>query len=209
MFVAFEADFSHFYLRAFMDDEEDADGGGGNGMDFGADGGELAAVFSQQFFDGDFGFLDFGGVVLVFNAEADFAVLEAVEDIAGGDRIQAFVVNAADGGLLFDVDIDDPALGTFLALKADVFKISGIPQSVEIALQGRGIVSIAGLGGRHAGTDTLRGNAAAAINVDVLNDILLGAGRARLDGNRQQGQPYQGLRKTPQHIFRSLGMGRE
>ncbi len=81
--VALEFDLADFDLRTFLDHKGHATAAGGMGRYFGADGGELAAVLGQQFLERDFGLLDLGGIVLAFRTEADFALLEAVENVAG------------------------------------------------------------------------------------------------------------------------------
>ncbi len=67
MFVASEADVADLNLGAFFDDEGDGDGGGRDGTDFGANGGELTAVLGEQLLQNNFGLLDFGGIVLALN----------------------------------------------------------------------------------------------------------------------------------------------
>jgi hypothetical protein len=52
--VALELDLAHLNLRAFLDHKRDANCGGRNLPDLGADGGELPAVFRQKAFYRDF-----------------------------------------------------------------------------------------------------------------------------------------------------------
>ena len=66
----------------------------------------------------------------------------------------------------------NPALGALLALEADVFKVAGIPESVEVALNGGSVVDVARLG-EDAGPDRVGGDAAIAMNVDADDKILL------------------------------------
>ena len=73
-------------LGAFLDHKGDADRGRRNRPNLGADGGELASVFGQQFLDRHFGFLDLGGIVLALWGQSDLRVLEAVEHVAVGNR---------------------------------------------------------------------------------------------------------------------------
>jgi hypothetical protein len=136
MLVAAEADVANLDLGPLFDDEGDADGSGRDGTDFGADGGELAPVLGEQFLEHDFGLLDLGGIVLALDRESDLAVFEAVEHVAGGDGIETGVVDLADGGALFEVNVQDPALGVLFALEADVFKVAGVPERVEVAFDG-------------------------------------------------------------------------
>ncbi len=172
VFVAPEADASNLDLGPFLNDESDADGGGRDGPDFGADGGELASVLGEQFLEDNFGLLDLGGIVLVLHRESDFALLEAVEHVAGGNGIQAGVVDLADGRPLFEVNVKDPAFGALFALKADVLKVAGVPEGVEVAFDGGGVVDVAGLA-EDASLDRVGGNAAVAVDFDVDDEILL------------------------------------
>jgi len=105
VFIAPEADASNFNLGPFVDNKGDADGSGRDGADFGANGGELTSVLGEQLFQRDLGLLDLRGVVLVLNRESDLALLEPVEDVAGGDRIQTGVVDLAYGRPLLEVNV--------------------------------------------------------------------------------------------------------
>ena len=191
VFVAPETDVADLDLRAFLDHEGDGDGGGRDGTDFGADGGELTAVFGEQSFQDDFGFLDFGGVVLALDRQPDLAVLEAVEHVAGGDRVESGVVDFADRGPLFDVDVNDPALGALLALEADVLEITGVPEGVEVPLDGGGVVDVADFG-EDAGFDGVGGNAAVAVDHDANDEVLLGG-----DGSNHERQSEQNEEAIP------------
>src|SRR3954470_7460546 len=110
--------------------------------DFGADGGELVAMFGFQVPDYDFGLLNFGGIVLRLWRERNFVLLESIENVAFGDGIDAEIVDLSHPRLLFNINMQDPALGRGLALEANILEIAGIPQRVEIALDGRLIVYI-------------------------------------------------------------------
>ena len=166
MFVAAETDAPDLDLGPFLNDESDADGGGRDGADFGADGGELTTMLGEQFLEDNFGLLDLGGIVLALDRESDLALLEAVEHVAGGNGIQAGVIDLADGRPLFDVNVEDPALGALLALKADVLKVAGVPESVEVAFEGGLVVDVAGLA-EDAGLDRVGGDAAVAVDDDA------------------------------------------
>src|SRR5208282_2124864 len=181
MFIAPETNVSNFDLGPLFDDEGDADCCGRNGADFGADSGELTSVLGEQFFEHYFGSFDLGGIILVFHGESDLALFEAVEYVAGGDGIEAGVIDFADGGALFEVNVQNPALGTLLALEADVLKVAGIPERVEVAFDGGRVVDVARLG-EDAGSDGIGGNAAIAVHDDADDEILLaknGGGQER------------------------------
>ena len=156
-------------------------------------------VLALQFFQRDLGLLHLGGIVLALHAQPDFAFLKAIEHIALRDGIEALVIDRANGGFFFYVNVNDPALGALFALNADVFKISRVPQRAEIALNGGFIVSIA-RAGKNAGADGLRRYAAVAVNGDFLNEIALlppGAKAKPTDAGRQRHRPQQAaLRKV-------------
>ena len=169
--VALELDLADFDLGAFLHHERQRDGGGRNGPHFRADGGELVAVRGQQFFDDNFGVLHLGGIVLAFLRQSDLEFFELVEHVALRDRTQADVFDFADGRLFFHVNVNDPALGRLLALDAQVVKVAGVPQGIEVALQRRLVVNIAGAG-EHAGADGVGRDAAVAVDDDLFDHVL-------------------------------------
>src|SRR5581483_3323955 len=170
--VALEFDSTDFDLGAFFDDEGDAHGGRRYGANFGADGSELPPVLGKKAFDRHLGFLHLGGIVLAFNCEADFLFLEAIEHIALGYRTQTYVTDFPYGWALFDVNVDDPALGSLLPFEADVFEVPSVPQRVEVAFEGGRVVNVTGLG-KDTSLNGVHGNTAVAVNPDINNDFLL------------------------------------
>ena len=95
--VARKADAADLYLRAFLDDERDSYSRRRNGPDLRPNRRKLPAMFCQQLLDCHFSLLDAGGIVLAFDRETDLALLEAVQDVAGGNRTQPGVVDLTDG----------------------------------------------------------------------------------------------------------------
>jgi hypothetical protein len=85
-------------------------------------------MFGQKAFDRHFRFFHFRRVVLTLYRQADLRFLEAVQDVAGGDRTQAHVVDLADGRLFLDLDNQPPSLGSLFAAEADVFEVAGVPE---------------------------------------------------------------------------------
>jgi len=81
--------------------------------------------------------------------------------------------------------VKDPAFGVLFALEADVLKVAGIPESVEVPFDGRGIVDVADLA-ENAGLDRLGGDAAVAMDSDVDDEVLLADSRERQQQKRQQ-----------------------
>ena len=64
------------------------------------------------------------------------------------------------------------ALGTFFALDAQIVKITGVPERVEVTLQPGFIVRVAGLG-KDTSANGIRGDAAVAVDHDLLHHVLL------------------------------------
>src|SRR5207248_11319964 len=110
-----------------------------------------------------------------------------------------FIRDRANGGFLFDVNMDGPGLGALSALNADIFKISGVPQRAEVTLDSGCIVGIA-RAGKDSGADGFRRYAAVAVNGDFLNEVALlppGAKAQAKDASRQRHRPQQAaLRKV-------------
>src|SRR5207237_1733032 len=92
--------------------------------------------------DYNFGLLDFCRIVLRLWRERDFVLLESVENIAFGDRIDAEIIDLSHSRLLFDVDMKDPALGRGLALETNILELAGIRQRVEVTHDRRLVVDI-------------------------------------------------------------------
>jgi|SRR5580692_9757617 hypothetical protein len=134
VFVALELDLAHFYFRAFLDHECEADGCRRNLAYFRSDSGELPAVLRQQPFDRHFRFFYSRGVILILDRQSDLRQLKAIQHITRGDRTQADVVNLADRWLFLDVYDDPPTLRRLLPAELNVFEVTGVPKRVEIAL---------------------------------------------------------------------------
>ena len=81
-------------------------------------------------------------------------------------------VDLTDGWPLFEVNVKDPTFGALFALKADVFKIAGIPQGVEVAFNGGVVIDIADFG-EDSSFDGVGRNAAVAVNHDADDEVLL------------------------------------
>ena len=191
VFVAPEADASNLNLGPLLDGESDADGIRRDGTDLGADGGKLTSMLREQFFQDNFGPLDLRGIILALRREGDLALFEAVEDVAGGNRVQAGVVNFADGRPLFDVDVDDPALGILFALKTDVLKVAGVPECVEVTFDGGGVVDVSGFA-EDASLDGVGRNATVAVHLDGDDEVLLPN-----DGDSQEQKRHRNEESIP------------
>src|ERR1700722_5920102 len=145
--VAGEGDIPHLHGGAFLDDEVDRDRGRRDGLDVRLYRRKLVPVLGQQFADHIDGPRQTGGIVGAFHREAgDMLFLEAVENIRSRDRVQALVVDLADGRLFFNDDVENDALGGILTCNLQILEVSGVPERVEVALDGRRIVGLVGVG---------------------------------------------------------------
>src|SRR5215475_10128864 len=120
-------------------------------------------MLGEQIFDYDLCPLDASRVILAFHRKSDLAILEAVQNVAGGYRTQTRIGNFTDSRLLFDVNVDAPAFGRLFPFEADILEIGGIPERIEVAFQSSGVINVARLG-VNAGLDRFRRNAAVAVN---------------------------------------------
>ena len=147
------------------------------------------SVLGQQFLQHDFRFLHLRGIVLVLHREPDLALLEAVEHVGLGDRVQAAVLDLADGRLLFDIDVQDDALGGVFALEAQVVEVAGVPQRGEVAVDRERINRIPRLE-EHARLDRVARNAAVAVTLDAGEQrrLLLRRARGRRGGCSQDAE---------------------
>jgi len=68
--------------------------------------------------------------------------------------------------------VDAPAFGSLLALKTDIFKVSSIPQRIEVSLQSGSIIYVA-WPGEDPSPNSLCWNTTLPMNLDVDDDILL------------------------------------
>ena len=173
--VAGESDIPDFYRGAFLDDEVDRDRGRRNGLDVRLYGRELVPVFGQQVADHIDRTRQPGRIVGALHREAsDMLFLEAVQNIRGRDRVQALVVDLANSRLFFNDDVENDALGGILARDLQILEVSGVPERVEVALDGRRIVGIPGVG-KQPCQYRLSGNAAIADYPDLRHHTRLGA----------------------------------
>ncbi len=102
------------------------------------------------------------------------------------DGVVALVIDLADRGALANEDVEDDALFCIFSLNAQVFKVAGVPERIEVALDRNRVVGVAGMG-EEARKDRFLGNAAIADDPDLVNGLRgLGQGGAR--GNDQQEQ---------------------
>ncbi len=168
--VAGEADVADLDRGAFLDIEGHRDGGGRDGLDLRGDGRELVPVLAEQLPEHGDRPRDARGVVLALHSEADLLLLEAVEHIGLRDGVQPLVVDLADSGLFTDEDVQDLALGGVLFFDADVFEVAGVPERVEVALDGGWVVVVADVG-VEAGEDRFLGDAAVADDANFRDDV--------------------------------------
>src|SRR6266850_4821234 len=90
--VALELDLPDFYLRPFLDLENEYHGvARSDPFVLWRHLCELPPVFSEQFLQYHFRLLDFRGIKLAFDAEPDLALLEPVQDVRFGDGVDSFI----------------------------------------------------------------------------------------------------------------------
>ena len=86
------------------------------------------------------------GSKLAFDGEADFAFLEAIENVGFGNGVDAVIADAADDRALFDFKDDVfviGAVGRVFDAELYVFEKLRVPESLEVAAQRFFIVRIA------------------------------------------------------------------
>ncbi len=145
--ISGEFDPANLDLGAFLDLENENDGvTGSNALVLRSDFRELVAVLPKQFFQDDFRFFDFRGVELAFDAQADLAFLETVENVRFGDGVDAVIADAANLRAFFDFKDDDLTVGParrVFDVELHVFKKLRVPKGLEIATQRLFVVVIA------------------------------------------------------------------
>ncbi len=141
--VAFELDFTDLHLRSFIYVENYLERGRRHLADFRFNRGELAAALGQVLLQNIACALDLVRVVLRFDAEADSAILEAVQNLGHGNRLHALVLDRPYDAPLYHHKGHDPTRLARLAFDADFVEASGVPERHEIAMHGLLIVLIA------------------------------------------------------------------
>ncbi len=101
--------------------------GGWNGLDVWLHGGKLVPVFGQQGADHIDRPRQPRGIVRALDRKADVLFLEAVENVRGGDRVQALVVDLPNGGLFFDDHVENDALGGIFPGDLQILEVSRVP----------------------------------------------------------------------------------
>ena len=124
---------------------------------------------------------------MAFDGEADLFLLEAIEDVGRRNGAVALVIDFADGWPFADEDVEDDAFIRVFAFDAQVLEVAGVPEGVEIALNGDRIVNITRMC-EHAGEDGFLGNTAVADDPDGIDGLrLLGqSGACRKDEKQHQ-----------------------
>ncbi len=143
--------------------------------------GKLVAVLAEHLLQHHLGALDAGLVELALDVEADLLLLEAVHHVRDGDRVQALVVDLADGGLFANVDLQLEAALAWNLLDAHIVEVAGVPERVEVALHHGRVVGVAGAA-EQARDDRLFGDAPVADDLDRAKDL-----RRRFRGELRRG----------------------
>ena len=118
------------------------------------------------------------------DSPGDLPVLEAVEHVALRNRTQAQILDLADGRPFLYINVDPPAFGGLLALEPDILEITGIPQGVKVAIEGRLVIDIAGAG-ENSPSNRLRRNPPISMDYDLRDDFLLSPTR-RTQNQKEQ-----------------------
>ena len=174
--VSCELNFPDLDLRAFLDLKNQNDGvAGSDALVLWGDFRELAAVLAQQFLQHDFGFLDFRGIELAFDAQTDLAFLESVQNVRFGNGVNTIVADATDLGAflhLKDNDFAAGAIGRIFHAELYVLEELRVPQRLKIAPQGLFIVDIT-IAAEDARLQRVATHAAVADKFDAIDDKLL------------------------------------
>ena len=168
--VPLDVDIADLHLRTLGHVEGDAQRRRRDLLDLRIHGGVLPAALGQEILERDGGALHLVGVVLRFHREADFALLEPVQDLRHGDGLDAFVVDGADDAPLGEDEADEQAVRPGLGLQADVVEPAGVPQRHEIAPEDLFVEQVAAFADDHGAQSVLR-HAAGAAELDVVNDV--------------------------------------
>ena len=154
-------------------------------------GGELASALRQILLQNHGGVLDFVGIVLRIGAQADFALLEPVQDLRLLDRLQAVEIESSDHRAFHQHEGYDPARLPGLIGRGDVVEPIGVPESNEVVIQLVFVERVALLG-HDLEPQNILGDATGSPENDVLDDVL--------------GRDCRRLR-TRRRRFGSLGFG--
>src|SRR5262249_30736718 len=101
------------------------------------------------------------------------------------DGAQARVVDLADRGTLFDVNVNDPALCGLFAFKPDVLEVRRVPQRIEVSFERSLVVHISRLG-EDTSFDRFTRDTTVARNPDVNNQVFLTPCRGRHQHDQSQ-----------------------
>src|ERR1700676_2524330 len=177
--VAGELDLADFYLGPFIDlKNEDDRVARSDTLELRRNLSKLPPVLAKQILQHHFRFFDLGGIERAFHRQADYALLEAVENVGLGNGMCAFVADAANHRPLLDVEDDDFGVGPvrrILDTQLDVFEELRVPQRLKIAAQRFFVVDVA-LTTEDSGGQRVAADASVAHEIDALDDERLLAG---------------------------------
>src|ERR1700691_1900749 len=191
MLIAGKNNLAHLDLWTLLDHKSKAQGSRRNRPNLGTNRGELPAMLGEQLLDRHLRVFHLGRVVLAFDRKPHFTFLETIQYIALGNRVQAFVINLANRRPFFDIDLDDRAFRSVLALKAEILKIPGVPQRVEVALQSSFVVNVPRTS-EDAGADSFSGNTPVTVDLDPSHQFLL----RRSQRTQQENHPQEAQEQT-------------
>ncbi len=178
-----DIDVAYFYFGTFGDFERDFERRRGNAAYLRVHAGREVTVFGQQLDDHVLGALNFIGIVLRLDHQADLPILEPVQDVGDANGLVAFVFNGAHHGPLHHHETNDPAYFARLALDADIVESAAVPERYEVPVQAVRIILIASFA-EDQGLQGVLANAASSPELDGFDNILRRLARAD-SGNRR------------------------
>ena len=171
--IAGEFDLSDFDLWSFFHFENQNDGiARSDALVLRRNFCKLAAVLAEQFLDNDFSLLDFCGIKLAFDAQANFTFLETVENIRFRNGVNILVADAANDRAFLQLKNNDFGVGAvrrILDAQLHIFKELRVPKCLEVAAQGIFVVRII-FAAENTRLQCIVADAAVPHEVDALDD---------------------------------------
>ncbi len=141
--IALERDLAHLDGWAFLDDERQGDTSRRQRLHFGANRRKLVTMLAEHLLQHHLRPLDAGRIVLALDRDRDLFLLETIQRVRNGKRVQAAVVDLADGRLLAHIDDQLHTCGVVHALDLHAVEVARVPQGVEVALHHGRVILIA------------------------------------------------------------------
>ena len=130
-----DIDVAYLDLGTFVDFERDFERRRRNAAYLRVHAGRQVTVLGQQLDEHVLGALNFVGIVLRLDHQADLPILVTVQDVGDADGLVAFVLDGAHHRPLHHHETNDPAFLARLALDADIVETAAVPERHEVAVQ--------------------------------------------------------------------------